>query len=137
MKTSLFDEKIQLANAIANKQEKIKQIETEIAGLKAKEQVIDGKLHMELRDNNLTRFSYNDYEFTLATSLVTAILDSKRKDAIKYDKKFDIGLFKMTLNGMRLKAWVKELLDQRLEIPSFVSYQDYKRVQMRPIKDGN
>lgn len=134
MREAIFKDKLEVVGKIDKVKEKIKQMEKALYALKADEKKIDTEIHLELRKNNLSRYEYDNHEFSYKTEVLTAILDSNRKDAVKYDNKFHLGLFRLSLDGMRLKAWVRSLLDKQLTVPSFISFQDYKRVQVKRLE---
>lgn len=113
MKEKIFNDKISTVNDIEAINSKIKQSLAELEMLKCRDKLLDKQIADELQINLTNEYTLNNYKFTLDREVTTTILKSKRQDAIKYNNKFGVGIFALTIQGMKLKSWVKDILAQK------------------------
>jgi hypothetical protein len=133
MKDKLFRDKIDINEKMITLKTKITYLELEMNKLKAQDKCLDTDIELELRKNLTNHYELDDYKFDLETEVTSTILKSKRQDAIKYNNKFKVGIFALTIQGMKLKAWVKEILSQNMPVPDFISYEQYPKIRIEKI----
>jgi hypothetical protein len=133
MKDKLFEEKIIYHERMETLKTKIARLQLDLDTFKAQDKCLDQDIELELRKNLTNHYELGNYKFDLETEVTTTILKSKRQDAIKYNNKFKVGIFALTIQGMKLKAWVKEILSQNMPVPDFISYEQYPKIRIEKI----
>lgn len=135
MKDSLFAKKIEYQRAIARLNQRIKELQDQVRQLKAKEKVVDSRIHLDMLNNNVSSYQTLNYQFELSRDVISQIIESERETAMKYDKRYQIGLFHTVINGMRLKQWVRKTLEQNQKPPSFVKYDEFVKIIAKPLSE--
>lgn len=133
MKDKLYTDKLDLSLELTRVAETIKQYSAELELLKTQDKILDRKIAIDLQDNLTNECTVDNAKFILCREVTATILKSDRQDAIQYNNKFKIGIFALTIQGMKLKAWLKEILSQNMSVPDFITYEEYPKIRIEKI----
>lgn len=128
MKQIIYQRAIDLTYEIAELKTKIAKQEAALKQKTAEMNGVSREICEDLTKQSVDTVTMFNHKITFFKDVTCTILDSNRKDAMIYDRKFQIGLFRLVLNGMILKKWVKDMLQKSVTVPPFVTYEEQAKI---------